>query len=392
MGQEEIRNREKIWTKSFIGIVITQLLFFTVFYTLLTTLPIYVIVNLGESESKAGLVVTFMLLSAIIVRPFSSKIIDRLGKKRVLIFSIILFMLTTVAYLIAFEFVTLAIIRFIHGVSFGFLTTVTGAIAADIVPAARRGEGMGYFAMSMNLAVVIGPFMGLLLLQHISFASLFIVLSSLMAISLIFALIVNTREQDLPEEFVKTSLSIHDLIDMKALPVTVISGMVGISYGSILSFVPVYAEELNLAKVASYFFLVFAIVMIVFRPYLGRAFDEKGPRIVLVPSLFVFALGLGLLSVTNTATVFLLAAAIIGLGYGTILPGFQTIAVERAGPKRTSQAMSTFFTMYDLGIGTGAFLWGLISSHYSFEIMYMISALLVVFTAILFNHYVTRQK
>src|SRR5699024_5754996 len=97
MGQEEIRNREKIWTKSFIGIVITQLLFFTVFYTLLTTLPIYVIVNLGESESKAGLVVTFMLLSAIIVRPFSSKIIDRLGKKRVLIFSIILFMLTTVA-------------------------------------------------------------------------------------------------------------------------------------------------------------------------------------------------------------------------------------------------------------------------------------------------------
>ncbi|HZW68931.1 MAG TPA: hypothetical protein VFF20_10110 [Pseudogracilibacillus sp.] len=75
MGQKEIRSREKIWTKSFIGIVMTQLLFFTVFYTLLTTLPIYVIVNLGESESKAGLVVTFMLLSAIIVRPFSSNIL-----------------------------------------------------------------------------------------------------------------------------------------------------------------------------------------------------------------------------------------------------------------------------------------------------------------------------
>src|SRR5699024_2585265 len=137
-------HREKIWSKSFISLALTQFLLFSVFYALLTTLPIYVIAQLGESESKAGLVVTFMLLSAIIIRPFSAKIIDVFGKRTILIVSVLVFLLTTIAYLFAHHFIALSIIRFIHGISFGTLTTVTGAIAADIVPPARRGEGMGY--------------------------------------------------------------------------------------------------------------------------------------------------------------------------------------------------------------------------------------------------------
>ena len=70
------RQEERIWTKNFISISLTQFLVFTVFYALLTTLPIYVTLHLGESQSSAGLVVTFMLISAIAVRPFSGKILD----------------------------------------------------------------------------------------------------------------------------------------------------------------------------------------------------------------------------------------------------------------------------------------------------------------------------
>src|SRR5690625_4864641 len=140
------KHREKIWTKSFISLALTQFILFSVFYALLTTLSIYVVVQLGESESKAGLVVTFMLLSAIIIRPFSAKIIDVFGKRTMLIVSVLAFLLTTITYLFADDFFTLSIIRFVHGISFGTLTTVTGAIAADIVPSNRRAEGMGYFS------------------------------------------------------------------------------------------------------------------------------------------------------------------------------------------------------------------------------------------------------
>lgn len=385
------KHREKIWTKSFISLALTQFILFSVFYALLTTLPIYVVVQLGESESKAGLVVTFMLLSAIIIRPFSAKIIDVFGKRTMLIVSVLAFLLTTIAYLFADDFFTLSIIRFVHGISFGTLTTVTGAIAADIVPSNRRAEGMGYFSMAMNIAVVVGPFISLLLIQQTTFTVLFMVLSSMMVLSLLCSFFVHVKAES-REKFKTFSLQTDDLIEIKALPASIIAGLVGFSYGSILSFVPVYAEMKELGNVSSYFFLVFAVVMIVSRPYLGRVFDQKGARIVLVPSLIIFAAGLIFLSVTNSALIFLIAASLIGLGYGSILPGFQTLAIQQSGRKRTSQAMSTFFTLYDSGIALGAMTWGIVSASYSFEIMYVVSGVVVLLTMILFNYYITKQS
>lgn len=378
--------QDRIWTKSFISISLTQLLLFTVFYTLLTTLPIYVIDDLGGSESQAGLVATFMLISAIVIRPFSAKIIDIVGKKKVLVFSVLFFFLMTISYLFAYNFIILSIIRLIHGISFGFMTTISGVIVADIVPEKRRGEGMGYFAMAMNIAVVVGPFIGLLLIQYVSFRTLFFFLIGLMAVGLIASLLVNVKED--PLQFsTTTTMQLSDLIEVSVLPVSIIVALVGFSYGSILSFVPVYAEVIGLAKVSSFFFLVFAIVMIVFRPLLGRAFDEKGARFVLIPSLIVFSIGLAVLSIAQSVALFLIAAGIIGLGYGTILPGFQALVVQRAGPKRTSQAMSTFFTLYDSGIALGAFTWGVISATYGFTTMYVISAMVVATAAIYFHIY-----
>src|SRR5699024_4963044 len=87
--------------------------------------------------------------------------------------------------------------------------------------------------------------------------------------------------------------------------------------------------------------------MIAFRPYLGRAFDEKGPRYVLIPSLLIFASGLIVLGFTETSLVLLIAAGLIGLGYGTLLPGFQTVAIQKSDSHRSGHAISTFFIFYD---------------------------------------------
>src|SRR5699024_402379 len=147
------------------------------------------------------------------------------GKRKILIVSVFAFLLTTIAYLFAYHFIALSIIRFIHGISFGTLTTVTGAVAADIVPSARRGEGMGYFSMAMNIAVVVGPFIGLLLIQHTSFTTLFIILSIMMVLSFFFSFFVQVTKE-LGEKVVSTSLTMDDLIETKALPASVIAGLV----------------------------------------------------------------------------------------------------------------------------------------------------------------------
>lgn len=387
----QVESKTRIWTKDFISLALTQFILFTVFYSLLTTLPIFVIDELGGTQANAGLVVTFMLASAIIVRPFSAKILDIVGKKRTLILSVGLFALTTFFYLAMNEFVPLLALRFIHGISFSIVTTATSAIAADIVPNARKGAGMGYFAMSMNLAVVAGPFIGLSLLQFVSFQTFFIILSILMIISLLCTFVIQIEEVK-SDEPTTLALKLTDLIETKAIPIAMISGLVGVAYASILSFVPIYAEEIGLATTASFFFLVFAIVMIVFRPYLGRAFDEKGPRFVLVPSLIIFAAGLIVLGFTTTSTVLLIAAGLIGLGYGTLLPGFQTIAIQSTDNHRSGHAMATFFIFYDLGIAFGAFIWGIIISGFGYEVMYFTGAALILITAVILYRLLTKTS
>src|SRR5690606_8202262 len=236
-----------------------QFIIFIGFYTLLTTLPIYVLKELGGTEAEGGLVVTVMLIAAIIMRPISGGLIEKVGKKRTLMWSTGLFTGTMFFYFMVDSFMGLMILRFLHGLSFGVLTTVVSAIAADVVPNERKGAGLGYFAMATNIAMVVGPFLGLTLIQFISFKSLFILISFIILISVVCAIQVKVPKVVFPApKETKKKFTINNLIEVKALPIAFISLFVGISYSSILSYVSVFAEANNLASVASYFFVVFA--------------------------------------------------------------------------------------------------------------------------------------
>jgi predicted MFS family arabinose efflux permease len=384
---------EKIWTRSFISIFMTQFLVFVVFYTLITTLPLYVIQEMDGTEAQGGLVVTSILIAAIAVRPFSAGLLDRIGKKKGLVLSVSVFALTTFIYIGIESFVPLMILRFIHGLSFGVITTATGAIAADLIPPARRGAGLGYFAMSMNLAVVAGPFIGLSLLQFVSFKTLFIILSIFMIAGILSTLLVHVKEPVGAETTVKKGkLSIHSLVELKALPIAIIASLISLAYASILSFISVYAESIGLAAAASFFFLVFAGVMLLSRPSLGRAFDSRGARFVILPCLLIFVAGLVMLSITSSAWMLFVAAALIGLGYGTLLPSFQTMAIQTAEPARSGHATATFFMLYDAGIALGSFIWGLVVSGYGYQSLYLVCAVLVLVVMVLFNMYYKKQQ
>ncbi|WP_158701749.1 MFS transporter [Lentibacillus sp. Marseille-P4043] len=387
-------NQQPIWTRSFISISVTQFMVFLVFYALLTTLPIYVIDNMGGSEAEGGLVVTVMLIAAIIVRPFSAKLLDKLGKKKGLIISVAIFTATSFLYIWTDQFISLLLLRFFHGLSFGVISTATGAIAADVIPPSRRGEGLGYFAMAMNLAVVAGPFIGLSLLQFITFQMLFVILSVLMISGVICSILVHVPATDAVNnsETVKHKFTLHDLIELKAIPIALISSLASLAYASVLSFISVYADSIGLSAAASYFFLVFAIVMIASRPYFGKAFDLRGPSFVILPCLFIFAIGLVMLSFTDNAWMLLISAGLTGLGYGTILPSFQTMAIQAAPNHRSSHATATFFMFYDSGIAVGSFVWGFVVAAFGFEKLYILCAVVVLVAVGLFSLHQGKQK
>lgn len=388
-----------IWTRSFVGITITHLMIFIIFYSLVTTLPLFVIRVLEGSEADGALIITIMLVSTIIVRPIAAKILEKVGKKRTLIMSVLLFTVTTFFYIWIDTYIPLLILRFIHGLSYGIASTATGAIVADVVPTERRGEGIGYFSLANNLAVVIGPFIGLTLLQFVSFETLFIVLSVLMIVGVLFALSVQVPEvatrvvEPINQPPLKSKFSISDLFEKKAMPIALLGSLVAISYASIISFISVYSDSIGLATAAGYFFVIFAVVMILSRPYFGKRFDKKGPKSVIVPCFTLFATGLILLSFTTTALMLFLAAALIGLGYGTLVPSFQTMAIQASPETRSGHATATFFTLFDLGIAIGTFIWGYVVAIFNFQQLYIICAILIIIVLGLFlQHYSKKQQ
>jgi len=161
--------KEPIWTKQFISVFLTNMSVFVVFYGLVSILPLYAKDALSRTDEEAGLLMTIFLVSAIITRPFTGKLLDIVGKRKMLLISLFFYLVCTVLYYFITPFEGLLALRFFQGIWFSIVTTAAGSIAADIVPATRRGAGLGYFVMSTNLAVVVGPFIALFVIQSFSY-------------------------------------------------------------------------------------------------------------------------------------------------------------------------------------------------------------------------------
>lgn len=334
---------------------------------------------------------SIFLLSAIVVRPFTGKILDLAGKRKMLWLSLILFLLCTVLYYFIEPFGWLLALRFFHGIWFSIVTTACGSIAADTVPAARRGTGLGYFAMSTNLAVVLGPLISLTLIQALSFDLLFVVLSLLMVIGTLCALTV-TSPQIKTSAKVKKNLSLGDLFEKKAMPVAFMACLIGLAYSSVLSYLSIYAQGKDLLEWTGAFFFVFAAVMLLARPFTGRIFDLKGPHYILYPGLILFITGLILLAFTDTALTFLTAGAFIGLGYGSLVPSLQTLAVQSTDIARSGYATATFYTLFDGGIALGSYLFGVIAAASGYPSIYLISGLITGSVIILLLVFGTKKQ
>lgn len=383
-----------LWNRSFILCVLNNLFLFTYYFALIAILPIYITTDLGGTVKEAGLALTLFLVSSIAIRPFSGLIIEKLGKKLAMRGAGLLFALFAFSYLLIDSMSSLLIVRFLHGIWFSILTTVTVPVANDFIPDQRKGEGMGYFVMSTNLGVVFGPLIALTTIQFTSFQMLFGILAVLISLGLIFSLILNIRE--LPQAKVKTAeksrLSLQDIIETKVLAVSFVALLTAFAYSSITSFITVFAETKQLLAYVSLFFIVFALSMLLVRPWVGKFYDNKGPDAVIYPSLIFFALGLVMVTLVNNQWMLWLSAVFIGIGYGSLFPCLQTLAIQAVEKQRMGHAISTFFTLFDLGLAVGSVMMGIFIAHWGYETTYMLCAMIVILTLLVYRYTISKKR
>lgn len=380
--------QERLWTRNFVVISLASFFVAMVFYLLMTTMALFSVQEFQANQSQAGLASGVFVVGALGFRLLVGRYIELIGRKKVVYGSLFLFFLLSFLYWKVDNLQFLFLVRFIHGGAFGAANTAIQTIIIDNIPLAKRGEGIGYFSLSSTLATAIGPLLGIVLMQYCGFEMIFLACNILAMISIICLYLAQIKNVELNIEQRNSFKNLHwqDFFEEKALPISLIMFVMGIAFSGILTFINSYALSLNLALAAKFFFLIYAVFIIISRPFTGRLLDLKGDNFIMYPALFVYGISLFLLSEGYNDYLFLTAGALIGLGFGTVMSSSQVIATKKSPRHKMGLATATFFFALDFGVGIGPYFIGLLIPYIGFSGMYKLLSIIVI-AMILAYHY-----
>lgn len=382
---------DKIWSAEFLGCGLSSCLFYMSQYILIAGLPLIITAVYGGTAFQAGLAMTYFQIGTILCRPFAGEIIDGFDKRKVLFATTGIFLLIMIAFNFTTSMNLIFLLRLLHGMIFAIGTTAVAAVAVLVLPKHRKGEGIGYFSVFVNVAMVIGPFLGLTILDVWGTEAFFIFLS-ICAFLGFYA----TNRKRLDETLALPRLAKHRpwnfdrFFERHTLPWAIIGIFISFSYSGVLVFVPIMMTEMGQGTMASIFFVLFAITIVVTRPWVGRAFDQLGANKLIYPGFILYFIGIIILSLATSPWWVIASAPIIGLGYGAISPAFQTLGVQAASAERAGAANATYFLSLDIGVGLGSAILSLVIGWVGFAMMYQINACIAIAGLLIYHFYVKR--
>lgn len=366
----------QLWTRDFIALVATNGLLFGSFHFLLPTLPLYA-AGLGATGTEIGIIGGIFGFSAIFIRLFTDTGVRALGKKKCLYIGLFLSILATISYFIFDSVDEIIFARVLHGLGFGLSTTFTAAIAADVIPAARRGEGIGYLGLGSTVAMAIAPALGIFLLSDLGPASLFLTSAFLSLAAAAAARLCAFQEtrSELPTPSVHSSIRNKLFEHGTGIP-AVLTILFGAAYGSVNTFIAMMAAEADIAS-AGLFFIVGTVFIFISRPFGGRLLDSKGALAAVLPGGIFYTVALVLIVSAASLPILLAASVFYGLGAGLLLPALMTWMLNVVRADRRSAASATFYNMLDVGTSSGIMVLGSLAGSIGYAAMYRYVLLLM---------------
>ncbi len=392
MDNHPLKRKEKLWTRSFISACIGNFLLFFAFYLLVPIFPLYLIETFHTSKSLVGVVLSSYTIAALLIRPLSAFVLDMVNRKPVYVIAFLLFILSFVGYPLAGALGMFLLIRILHGFTFGFVTTAGNSLVVDIMPASRRGEGLGYFGVANNLAMAIGPMISLFMHESYSFNSIFYTAIASGIVGFGFATAIKSGKK--MEQTGKQPIAFDRFFLFKGFNAGVCLMLMGIPYGMVVTYVALYGKELGIKSGIGVFFSLMAIGLIGSRLFAGKMVDRgKLIKVVAYGTLVCAITFFALAAIKNInvqhsniiLVVFYLISLALGVGYGMLFPAYNTLFVNLAPNNRRATASSTYMTTWDIGVGIGLVAGGtLADSHGGLQLAYLAGAFAVCLSLVFF--------
>lgn len=388
--------KDRLITSSYCFILAANFLLYFGFWLLIPVLPFYLSEFFQAGNSTIGIVLSCYTVAALCIRPFSGYLLDTFARKPLYLFAYFIFMMMFGGYLIAGSLTLFIMFRIIHGVSFGMVTVGGNTVVIDIMPSSRRGEGLGYYGLTNNTAMSIGPMFGLFLHDAgVSFSTIFCYAFGSCILGFLSANLVKTPYKP-PVK--REPLSLDRFILLKGMPAGLSLLLLSIPYGMTTNYVAMYARQIGLHTQTGFFFTFMAVGMAISRIFSGKLVDRGKITQVIAAGLYLVVFSFFLLSGcvyliqwndTACTILFFGIALLMGVGFGIMFPAFNTLFVNLAPNSQRGTATSTYLTSWDVGIGIGMLTGGYIAEISTFDKAYLFGACLTVVSAIYFKFKVT---
>jgi MFS family permease len=354
----------KIFTRDFVLSFSAQFAFSSVFCILIPTLPIY-LSRLKSTEAEIGILIGIFSLSSLVFRPFVGRALLRIPEKKFMLVGSLVYAFSCFAYLWARPFWPFSMVRIIQGVGLALFATASFTMIARIFPETHRSRMISYYYLSVNLAFILGPYFGIVLINLFDFTFLFLTCTGLSLCSLFITARLNERpdlsKNQLPED--------QSLLSREALPPAIIAFMVNVVWGAVAAFFPLYALSHGVSNPGS-FFGVFAMTLILVRSLGGKLLDIYSKDQVIPPCLCAQILAMIILAFSTTLPWFVLVGVIWGIGMAFLYPTLVAYSLDHAGSS-LGPAMGTFTAVADFGTAMGPVIMGIILQFTNYQIMFL---------------------
>jgi MFS family permease len=354
--------REPLLTWPFLRLCLFAFVAFLAAFQLFPAIPFHLI-ELGVSRAGAGLFLTVYTWASALSAPLTGAVADRFGRRRMLLFAAASFALFSVLYGIVRAPPLLLAGACLHGFFGSGMLAATGALIADVIPVARRTEGIGYYGMAATAAVAVAPAIGLAVHHRGGWLALMLELAGLALLLLALA----TRVREAPpggsgmaaaEHPPAAPHSFRDAVSWRVVASASPLFLVALPYGGITSYAALLAGERGIEP-RSLFFTVFAVTVLVTRVLLPPLVDRgASPQRLFLSSLLLVPPGLVLLARADSRPALVVAAIVFAAGFGSAYPSFMTWVLARTDSRHRAATFGSVLFAFDTAIGCGSLLVG----------------------------------
>lgn len=334
--------------------------------------------SIGGPNVVAGFAMACLSLAALVSRPIFGFLLDSRGRRLILLLGLVILALTSLFLEWTASAGILLACSVMRGLGFSAGSTASGTMVADQVPHHKMAEGIGYYGIANTLAMALGPSAGIWIARRFDYSKLFLICFIIGLASIGIAIFINyEKKRGHPAD----GISLQDnpkpkgaFLEKAALRPAVVNLLILIPFSTIITYMPAYAEFLGIKNI-SFFYMVYALAVLITRTYAGKIGDRNGFAKIVIPHMVLLMISFSVIAFATRLPVLLLGAILFGLGFGTLQPILNAIAIKRSPFGRTGAANATFLAASDIGVGLGAAIWGGILQCLSFNYIYIFSVL-----------------